>query len=206
MPLSISCAIVARCSRNCSCCLNCASRCSSSFLDSRTRRCARSTNIAAVSGAFILLPYCSWCIGDSDACPKPRRFAFTMRLATYSTRPSTRASSTVSRDSGAFLHRMHVEPSMLFTAVRFRRLGCQLAAAAISRIWHPFPCHKTSDGTRISSQIGRSFLFDLSRLSPKCVPSPSRKSCSASIRHASVLRFVSLAFPSFHNSLSERIA
>src|SRR5262245_50537854 len=94
---------------------------------------------------------------------------------------------------------MHVEPSMLFSAVRFRRLGCQLSAAAISQIWRPFPCHRTSDGTRISSQIGRSFLFDLSRLSAKCVPSPSRKSSSASTRPASVLRFVSLAFPSFHH-------
>ena len=78
VSLSVSCAIVARFSRNCSCCFNCASRCSSSFLDSRIRRCARSTNIAAVSSAFILLPYCSWCIGDSDACPKPGRFTFTM--------------------------------------------------------------------------------------------------------------------------------
>src|SRR5215475_14038131 len=94
---------------------------------------------------------------------------------------------------------------MLLLPSAFRRLGCQLAAAAISRIWRPFPCHRTSDGTRTWSQIGRSFLFDLSRLSAKCVPSPSRKSSSASIRHASVLRFVSLAFPSFHNSLSERI-
>src|SRR5215510_12783888 len=95
---------------------------------------------------------------------------------------------------------------MLLLPSAFRRLGCQLAAAAISRIWHPFPCHRTSDGTRISSQIGRSFLFDLSRLSAKCVPSPSRKSSSASICHASVLRFVSLAFPSFHYSFSVRIA
>src|SRR5215510_2388618 len=84
---------------------------------------------------------------------------------------------------------------MLLLPSAFRRLGCQLAAAAISRIWRPFPCHRTSDGTRTWSQIGRSFLFDLSRLSAKCVPSPSRKSSSASIRHASVLRFVSLALP-----------
>ena len=94
----------------------------------------------------------------------------------------------------------------VIAAIRFRHLGCQLAAAAISRISRPFPCHRTSDGTRISSQIGRSFLFDLSRLSARCVPSPSRKSSSASIRHASVLRFVSLAFPPFHYSFSEQIA
>src|SRR5262249_15999614 len=74
------------------------------------------------------------------------------------------------------------------------------------RILRPFPCHRISDGTRISSQIGRSFLFDLSRLSAICVPSPSRKSSSASIRHASVLRFVSLAFPSFHYSFRVQIA
>ena len=72
---NISCAIVACCSRNCSCCFNCTSRCSSSFLDSRITRCARSTNIAVsrprrCGRAFILLPY--W-FGRGRQCDRNAR-------------------------------------------------------------------------------------------------------------------------------------
>ena len=76
--------------------------------------------------------------------------------------------------------------------------------ATICRRWRKFPLDRPSGEIRISWQTARSFLLDLPRLSAKAVPSPRRESCSS--RHASVLRFVSLAFPSFHYSFSERIA
>src|SRR5262249_44888456 len=59
------------------------------------------------------------------------------------------------------------------------------APATISRRWRKFPLHRASDKIRISSQIGRSFLVDLPRLSAKSVASPRRESCS--IHHSSVL-------------------
>ena len=68
-------------------------------------------------------------------------------------------------------------------------------AAAIYRRWRTFPFDRTSDEIRISSQIPQSFFPGPPRLSARCVLSPFRKSCSASIRHASLLRFASLAFP-----------
>ena len=70
-----------------------------------------------------------------------------------------------------------------------------VAPAAICQRWRKFPLDRASDGIRISLQIGRSFLLDFLRVSARCVPSPRRESYSASIRHASLPRFVSLAFP-----------
>ena len=73
------------------------------------------------------------------------------------------------------------------------------APVAICRRWRTIPFDRTSDGIRIASQIERSFLLDVSRLSARCVASPRRESCSASIGHASVVRFPSLAFPYLFN-------
>jgi len=68
-------------------------------------------------------------------------------------------------------------------------------AGAICRKWRTFLCYRTSDGIHIALQIPLSLPPDLSHSVAKRVPSPSRKSRSASTGHASRVRFVSPAFP-----------
>src|SRR4029450_9056544 len=68
-------------------------------------------------------------------------------------------------------------------------------AGAICRKWRTFLCGRTSDGIHISLQIAQSLPPDLSRSVAKGVPSPGRKSGSASTRHAFRVRFASPAFP-----------
>src|SRR4029453_9555299 len=70
-----------------------------------------------------------------------------------------------------------------------------IIAGAVCRKWRHFLCHRTSDGIHIGFQIAQSLPPDLSRSAAKGVPSPARKSRSASTRHASCVRFVSPAFP-----------
>jgi hypothetical protein len=72
-------------------------------------------------------------------------------------------------------------------------------AGAICRKWRTFLCYRTSDGIHIALQIARSLPPDLSHSVAKGVPSPARKSRSASTRHASRVRFVSPAFPLLRN-------
>src|SRR5262249_55452503 len=56
---NLSCAISGCCSRSGSSCLNCTSRCSSSFLDSHNTRCAVTTfRLPAVDVAAVLLYFC----------------------------------------------------------------------------------------------------------------------------------------------------
>jgi len=76
---------------------------------------------------------------------------------------------------------------------------------AICRRWRTFPRYKTSDGIHISLQIAQSLSPDLSHSVAKSVPSPSRKSRSASTRHASRLRFVSPAYPLLFNRWKQGI-
>ena len=80
-----------------------------------------------------------------------------------------------------------------------------LLPTAICRRWRTYPFDRTADGIRVSSQIGRSFVLDLPDLSAKSVPIPRRESCNASIRRASVLRFVPLAFPLSQAKFAGRI-
>ena len=80
------------------------------------------------------------------------------------------------------------------------RIGNQIAATfmfagAICRKWRTFLCYRTSDGIHIALQIAQSLPPDLSHSVAKGVPSPARKSRSASTRRASCVRFVSPAFP-----------
>ena len=77
--------------------------------------------------------------------------------------------------------------------------------AAICRRWRTFLCYKTSGGIHISSQIEQSLSPDLSHSVAKSVPSPARKSRSASTRHASRLRFVSPAYPLLFNRWKQGI-
>ena len=80
-----SCAILPCCSRNCSWSFNCATRCASSFLDSRIKHCARSINIADSrrrrSGCAFILPTCSYYVRVLDAPPKPLQIRIYDRLA-----------------------------------------------------------------------------------------------------------------------------
>src|SRR4029450_3700015 len=71
---------------------------------------------------------------------------------------------------------------------------CHLAGD-ICRKWRNILCHRTSDGIHISLQTAQSLPPDPSRPVAKGVPSPARKSGSASTRHASRVRFASPAFP-----------
>ena len=107
-------------------------------------------------------------------------------------RGEERKGTSLDPKSLAFLRRSHIA----FTCA---------AAVAICRRERPIPFDRTSDGVRISSQIPRSFLFDPPRLSARRVPSPFRKSCCASIRLSSVVRFVSLAFPYPSTSLASAL-
>jgi hypothetical protein len=89
-PIILS-AIVARCSTNCSCCLNCISRCSSSFLDSPNTRWTCCTKIAVsrrrrCGHAFMLLPYWFVVHRRPDACPQPRRLLYAQFAARIRTK------------------------------------------------------------------------------------------------------------------------
>src|SRR4029450_2102769 len=73
--------------------------------------------------------------------------------------------------------------------------AASVIARAICRKWRTFLCYRTSDGIHIALQIAQSLPADLSHSVAKGVPSPARKSRSASTRRASRVRFVSPAFP-----------
>jgi hypothetical protein len=76
---------------------------------------------------------------------------------------------------------------------------------AVCRKWRHFLGYRTSDGIHIALQIAQSLPPDLSRSAAKGVPSPARKSRSASTPcHASPVRFGSPAFPLFRHLILGR--
>src|SRR6266853_3852702 len=91
--------------------------------------------------------------------------------------------------------------SVIPEPTEWQRIGNQIdavmiIAGAVCRKWRHFLCYRISDGIHIALQIAQSLPPDLSHSAAKGVPSPARKSRSASTPcHASPVRFVSPAFP-----------
>ena len=97
------------------------------------------------------------------------------------------------------------EPSMLLLPSAFGALDASL-------LLRPFVedgAHSLFTETQTESvflrKLGDLFLLDLARLSAKSVPNPRRESCSASIGHASIVRFPSLACPLSQPTLRARL-